>query len=208
MKSELLKLGLNAQKAFKDSIDEKTKNKVLIEFSHLLKKNISKILIENKKDISKAVKKGLRENIIKRLELNEDKIKQIISSVNKISKLKDPVNNILSQWKVPNGLKIKRVTIPIGVIGVIYESRPNVTSDISCLCFKSGNSVILKGGTEAYYSNLIVSNLFRQSLNKYKINKNFVQFIKNRNRSVVKFMLSKMKNFIDVIIPRGRKKSC
>ena len=77
MKSELLKLGLNAQKAFKDSIDEKTKNKVLIEFSHLLKKNISKILIENKKDISKAVKKGLRENIIKRLELNEDKIKQI-----------------------------------------------------------------------------------------------------------------------------------
>ncbi len=100
MKSELLKLGLNAQKAFKDSIDEKTKNKVLIEFSHLLKKNISKILIENKKDISKAVKKGLRENIIKRLELNEDKIKQIISSVNKISKLKDPVNNILSQWKV------------------------------------------------------------------------------------------------------------
>ena len=205
MKSELLKLGLNAQKAFKDSIDEKTKNKVLIEFSHLLKKNISKILIENKKDISKAVKKGLKENIIKRLELNEDKIKQIISSVNKISKLKDPVNNILSQWKVPNGLKIKRVTIPIGVIGVVYESRPNVTSDISCLCFKSGNSVILKGGSEAYYSNLIISNLFRQSLNKYKINKNFVQFIKNRNRSVVKFMLSKMKNFIDVIIPRGGK---
>ena len=88
MKNELLKLGLNAQKAFKDTIDEKIKNKVLIEFSHLLKKNISKILIENKKDISKAVKKGLRENIIKRLELNEYKIKQIISSVNKISKLK------------------------------------------------------------------------------------------------------------------------
>ena len=174
MKSELLKLGLNAQKAFKDSIDEKTKNKVLIEFSHLLKKNISKILIENKKDISKAVKKGLRENIIKRLELSEDKIKQIISSVNKISKLRDPVNNILSQWKVPNGLKIKRVTIPIGVIGVVYESRPNVTSDISCLCFKSGNSVILKGGSEAFYSNLIISNLFRKALIKNKINKNFV----------------------------------
>lgn len=205
MKKEFFKIGLNAQKAFGDTVDEKTKNKVLNEFSYLLKKNISKILIENKKDVSKAVKKGLRENMIKRLELNEVKIKQIISSVKKISKLKDPVNNVLSQWKVPNGLKIKRVTIPIGVIGVIYESRPNVTSDISCLCFKSGNSVILRGGSEAYFSNLIISKLFRQSLNKFKINKNFVQFVKNRNRSVVKFMLSKMKNFIDVIIPRGGK---
>ena len=104
-----------------------------------------------------------------------------------------------------SGLKIKRVTVPIGVIGVIYESRPNVTSDVSCLCFKSGNSVILKGGSEAFYSNLIISNLFRKALIKNKINKNFVQFIKKKDRKVVKFILSKMKNYIDVIIPRGGK---
>ena len=90
-----------------------------------------------------------------------------------------------------SGLKIKRVTVPIGVIGVIYESRPNVTSDVSCLCFKSGNSVILKGGSEAFYSNLIISNLFRKALIKNKINKNFVQFIKKKDRKVVKFIYQK-----------------
>ena len=97
------------------------------------------------------------------------------------------------------------MSIPIGVVGVIYESRPNVTSDISCLCFKSGNSVILKGGSEAYFSNLIISELFRNSLKKYKIDKNYIQFIKMRERKVVRYMLSKMKEFIDVIIPRGGK---
>ena len=111
----------------------------------------------------------------------------------------------MDQWKRPNGLKIKRVTIPIGVIGVIYESRPNVTADVSSLCFKSENCVILRGGSEAYYSNKILANLFRKSLQKNKIDKNFVQFIDKKNRKLVDYMLSKMDKYIDVIIPRGGK---
>ena len=126
-------------------------------------------------------------------------------SIHKIKKLDDPTNKIIEKWKRPNGLVIKQVSTPIGVIGIIYESRPNVTSDISSLCFKSGNVVILRGGSEAINSNLIITNLFRQSLKLNRINENFVQIVKNKNRKSVDYMLSNMQNFIDVIIPRGGK---
>ena len=102
-------------------------------------------------------------------------------------------------------MSISKISIPIGVIGVIYESRPNVTSDVATLCFKSGNSVILKGGSEAFYSNFILSKLFRKSLKKNNINEDFVQFINIRKRQIVDFILTKMSNYIDVIIPRGGK---
>ena len=120
-------------------------------------------------------------------------------------KLKDPTNIVLEKWKRPNGLNISKVSIPIGVIGIIYESRPNVTSDVASLCFKSGNPVILKGGSEAFYSNLILSKLFRKSLKKNKVDENFIQFIDIKKRTVVDFLLTKMSRFIDVIIPRGGK---
>jgi len=111
----------------------------------------------------------------------------------------------LEKIKRPNGLNISKVSIPIGIIGVIYESRPNVTSDVASLCFKSGNAVILKGGKEAFYSNKILSELFRKSLKKNKVDENFVQFIKNKNRKIVDFLLKKMTKYIDIIIPRGGK---
>ena len=203
MKKKLIKIGINAKNASRQLISNKKKNSVLLKFAYLVKKNKNKILISNKKDIFRARKNKIREDMIKRLELNEDKIDAIISSIKQISKLKDPVNNTLVILKRPNGLKIKKVTIPLGVIGVIYESRPNVTADISCLCFKSGNCVILRGGSEAYFSNNIISELFRKALKFYKINENYVQFIKNKNRKIVQIMLSNMKEVIDVIIPRG-----
>ena len=109
-----------------------------------------------------------------------------------IIKIKDPTNVTLEKWKRPNGLSISKITIPIGVIGIIYESRPNVTSDIASLCFKSGNPVILKGGKEAFHSNKILSKLFRNSLKKNKIDENFVQFISSKNRKVVNFLLGKL----------------
>ena len=137
--------------------------------------------------------------------MNEEKISNIVASIQKIIKLKDPTNIILDKWKRPNGLRISKVSIPIGVIGVIYESRPNVTSDVASLCFKSGNAVILKGGSEAFFSNLILSKLFRRSLKKNKVDQNFVQFVDIKKRSVVDFLLTKMNKFIDVIIPRGGK---
>ena len=159
-------IGVKARKASDNKIDTKTKNKVLRDYTSLITKEKKLILKENKKDIGFAKKMRLEENLINRLLINEKKLEDIITSVQKIEKLRDPVDVILDKWKRPNGLKISRVTIPIGVIAVIYESRPNVTSDIASLCFKSGNSVILKGGSEAYYSNRILSNLFRKSLKK------------------------------------------
>ena len=133
------------------------------------------------------------------------KILQIINSIKKIIKIKDPVNQTLEKWKRPNGIKIAKVTTSIGVIAVIYESRPNVTSDVASLCFKSGNPVILKGGSEAYYSNKFFANLFRKALKKNKVNENYVQFIDYKSRKVVDFLLTKMGYYIDVIIPRGGK---
>ena len=205
MKYLLIAIGKNAKKAFSKSISTKKKDKVLKDYQKIILINQSKIIKENKKDLYFATKKKLQSNLIKRLILDKKKVSLIIKSINSIKNLKDPVNNVLEKWRRPNGLKISKVTTPIGVISVIYESRPNVTSDVACLCFKSGNPVILKGGSEAYYSNKILSNLFRKVLKKNKVNINYVQFINNKNRKTVDFILSKMNKYIDVIIPRGGK---
>ena len=198
-------IGRKSKKAFENKVKNKLKNKVLNHYALSIKKNKKSILLQNKKDIDYAKKIGLKDNFISRLELDTKKLGAITRSINSISKLKDPTDRILEQWKRPNGLKIKKVSVPIGVIGVIYESRPNVTSDVSCLCFKSGNSVILKGGSEAYFTNKILSNLFRRSLKFHKIDPNFVQFVDLRSRKIVDHMLSKMTKYIDIIIPRGGK---
>ena len=206
MKKELINIGKKSQKAFNFQVNSKKKNKVLKDYYNLIKKNKKLIITQNKKDVYDAKKKGLKKNLIDRLILNEKKILDIIKSIKLIIKLKDPTNIILEKWKRPNGLNISKVSIPIGIIGVIYESMPNVTSDIASLCFKSGNAVILKGGKEAFNSNKILSKLFRTALKKNRIDENFVQFINTKNRNVVDFLLTKMFKYIDVIIPRGGKK--
>ena len=205
MSKFLENIGINAKIAFQKKISNKSKNKVLKDYIKLITDNKKKILSANRKDINIGKSKKLKENLINRLALNNKKIESIIKSIKIISSFKDPVDAEINKWNRPNGLKIKKVTIPIGIIGVIYESRPNVTSDVSTLCFKSGNCVILRGGSEAYFSNKILANLFRKALQKNKINKNFVQFIENKNRNLVDYMLSKMSKYIDVIIPRGGK---
>jgi len=198
-------IGQNARKACLDKINSKTKNKILKRYAVLLDIEKESIIKANQKDIEFALKKGLKSNLIERLAIDEKKLTSIKNSIDKIANLKDPVNNILEKWRRPNGLTISRVTIPIGVIGVIYESRPNVTSDVASLCFKSGNAVILKGGSEALNTNKILAKLFRKSLKENKVDENFIQFIDSKDRKMVDFMLSKMKSYIDVIIPRGGK---
>ena len=205
MNNYLKSVGKKASKAFNNKINNKLKNKVLNKFSQLLKKNKKKIINQNKKDINFAIKRGLKKNLINRLKINGNKLEEIVKSVRKIAKLKDPTDITLDKWNRPNGLLIKKVTIPIGVIAVIYESRPNVTSDVSSLCFKSGNCVILRGGSEAYFSNKFIAELFRKALSNCEVDKNYVQFIKSRNRKLVDLILSKMENYIDVVIPRGGK---
>ena len=204
--SKIMKLiGIKSRKASERKVDINTKNKVLNFYAKLLDKEKKLILRENLKDVKFAQNKGIKENLISRLEINEIKLKNISDSINKISKLKDPVNVTLKKWSRPNGLNIKRVTIPIGVIGVIFESRPNVTSDVAGLCFKSGNAVILKGGSEAINTNRILAKLFRLALKKNNVDENYIQFVDSKNRKMVDIMLSKMKKYIDVIIPRGGK---
>ena len=198
-------LGQNAKKAALKKISTKVKNKILNRYVFLLDKKRNSIIKANAKDIKFALKKGLKNNLIDRLTVNYKKIDNIRNSINKIIKLKDPIDNTLEKWSRPNGLKIKRISTPIGVIGVIYESRPNVTSDVASLCFKSGNAVILKGGSEATNTNKILAKLFRKALKANNVNENFIQFIDSKNRKMVDYMLSKMKGYIDVIIPRGGK---
>ena len=205
MQKLLIDIGKKSKKAINKRLSTKKKDEVLKDYRLLILKNKKLIINENKKDIKNAYKKGIKNNLIQRLILNDKKIIAITNSIKKIISLRDPTNVILEKWKRPNGLVISKVSIPIGVIGVIYESRPNVTADVASLCFKSGNAVILKGGSEAYYSNLILTKFFRKSLKKNNVDENFVQFLKLKKRSVVDFLLQKMSKFIDVIIPRGGK---
>ena len=204
MINEYLKnIGLKSKVAAKNlaKVDIKKRNKILETYNKELFKNKNKIIKENIKDV-KACK---REGLIDRLILNEKRIENIRSSINQIIKFKDPIGRIIEKWKRPNKLTIKKITVPIGVIGVIYESRPNVTCDVSSLCLKSGNVAILRGGSESFYSNKILANLFRNSLSKNSVDKNCVQFIEKKNRKIVDYLLSKMSDHIDVIVPRGGK---
>ena len=198
-------IGQNARKAILNKIDTQTKNKILKRYALLLDKEKNSIISANQKDIKFAKKKGLKNNLIDRLTIDHKKLVSIKKSIEKIVKIKDPVDYILEKWRRPNGLTISRVSVPIGVLGIIYESRPNVTSDVASLCFKSGNAVILKGGSEAINTNKILANLFRKSLKENKVDQNFIQFINSKDRKIVDYMLSKMKDYIDVIIPRGGK---
>ena len=196
-------IGLNAKKAFEElkNINHKKIKLVLNNYNSSILRNKNKIIKENLKDV-KNVK---RKHLIDRLILNDKRIEGIRESINEIAKFKNPVGRILEKWERPNKLKIKKISTPIGVIGVIYESRPNVTADVAALCLKSGNCSILRGGSEAFNSNKLLANLFRDSLNKNRINKNCVQFIERKERKIVDSLLSKMSSYIDVIVPRGGK---
>ncbi len=200
---KLKQIGLNAKKAFSGlkNLESKKINKVLLKYNQLLSKNKKQILQENLKDI-RATK---RKHFIDRLTLDERRLEGIRHSINEIVKFKNPLNKVLEDWKRPSGLRIRKVTTPIGIIGIIYESRPNVTADVSALSLKSGNCAILRGGSEAFNSNKILANLFRESLSKNKIDKNCVQFIEDKNRDIVNYLLSSMSAYIDVIVPRGGK---
>ena len=199
----LEKIGKNARKAY-ESLQEVKHKKIKIVLD-----NYNKSLFENKKRIikenQKDVKNVKRKHLVDRLILNEKRIEGIRHSINEIAKFKNPVGRILESWKRPNQLKIKKVSTPIGVIGVIYESRPNVTADVAALSLKSGNCSILRGGSEAFNSNKLLANLFREVLQKNNINKNCIQFIDKKDRKIVDNLLSKMSKYIDVIVPRGGK---
>ena len=178
------------------------KNTALIHIADKLIASTEILLAANQKDIEKAKENGIHDGMIDRLSLSPDRIKAMAVGLKQIADLPDYVGDVTEEFSHVNGMKIKKVRVPLGVIGIIFESRPNVTADAFGLCFKSGNSVILKGGKEAIHSNIAITNVIREGLKEQNMNEDAVILIENTEREVTaKFM--KLKEYVDVLIPRG-----
>ena len=206
IKKILKKIGKNSiisQKEIASAAHEK-RNAVLKLSSEIISKNTNKIIEANKEDLLLANKAGLKESYIDRLLLDSKRISAISESLISISTLPDPLSGKITKWERPNGLIISKQPTPLGVLGIIYESRPNVTVDAGALCIKSGNSVILRCGSDSYNSCYILSELIRDALQQCNLSKDIIQLIPSKDRDAVDYML-KMSNVIDVIIPRGGK---
>ena len=206
IKKILKKIGKNSiisQKEIASAAHEK-RNAVLKLSSEIISKNTKKIIEANKEDLLLANKAGLKESYIDRLLLDSKRISIIAESLISISTLPDPLSGKITKWERPNGLIISKQPTPLGVLGIIYESRPNVTVDAAALCIKSGNSVILRCGSDSYNSCYILSELIRDALQQCNLSKDIIQLIPSKDREAVDYML-KMSNVIDVIIPRGGK---
>lgn len=178
------------------------KNKILAAFAKALRSNTEKIIKENTKDIKAGEKKKLSKAMLDRLLLNEKRIEEMAGGLEEVINLPDPVGIVVKEYQRPNGLTVKRVRIPLGVIGVIYESRPNVTVDAAGLCFKSGNAVVLRGGSEAIYSNKILGQILQAVLKTHKIPIEAITVIPSTDRGLLTKLL-KLSQYIDVLIPRG-----
>ena len=204
-KSEILKIGKNAKEASRvvSLLDPKLKNEILKAASENLQHNYSIIIDENRKDVEEN-KDKLTSATLDRLVLDEKRIKSMCEGLEDISRLDDPIGKILDKWDRPNGLKIEKVSIPLGVIGVIYESRPNVSADAAGLTLKSGNTLILRGGSESFNSSSKIVSLINQTYRDFNLPIGTLQYIPTTDRSAVGYMLN-MDDFIDVIIPRGGK---
>ena len=181
------------------------KRKVLKEMADAIENNKDKLIEENKKDLEYAKNANLNSALIDRLLLNEKRIKGMADALRDIASLKDPVGKVIEGWTLDNGLRIEKVKIPIGVVGIIYESRPNVTSDAAGLCFMSGNACILKGGKEAMHSNIAIINILQDVLEKNNLPKEAVSLIPDYSRSGVEWLI-KQDKYVDLIIPRGGEK--
>jgi glutamate-5-semialdehyde dehydrogenase len=178
------------------------KNKALCNMADQLEKNCTEILQANKKDVEAARAKGVKEALIDRLVLDKSRVESMANNLRGLTKLSDPVNEIVKTWTRPNGLIIGQLRVPLGVIGIIYESRPDVTSEASGLCVKSGNAIILRGGSDAINSNLAIGNALRAALEETGLNKDIIQVVPVTERSYAE-QLMKMREYIDVLIPRG-----
>ncbi len=185
-----------------NQLTAQTKNDALNMIADDLINNMSLLLAANQKDLDKGLKEGMHPGLLDRLRLTEERIIGIAKGLKQIINLPDPVGNLLEEHTIENGLTIKKVSVPLGVIGIIYESRPNVTADAFGLCFKAGNAVILKGGSDAIFSNIAITNSIRSSLKKCGIVEDAVQLIEDTDRAVTA-KLMQCKEYIDVLIPRG-----
>lgn len=190
--------------AFMSQVDSEQKNKALNAIANMLEKNSNRIIKANAIDLEQGRNNGLSEGLLDRLMLNEERIKAMADGVRQVAGLADPCGKILSEYKKDNGLLIKKITVPIGVIGIIFEARPNVTVDAAALCLKSGNSVILRGGKEAINSNTALSEIMRSALDEVGFVKDAIQFVTDTTRQSSADMMH-MNEYLDCLIPRGGK---
>lgn len=178
------------------------KNEALRVVAEFLVKHADKIIKANDIDMENAVNNGVKQAMQDRLKLTEDRIKAMAEGVNQVADLDDPIGEVLEEFERPNGLKLTKVRVPIGVIGIIFESRPNVTADAFSLCFKSGNAVILRGGSDAINSNKAIVSVIREALKSVNVNEECVTLIENTDRALVNEFM-KLNKYVDLLIPRG-----
>ncbi len=183
-------------------LSTETKDKALCRMANALEANSSQILLANEVDIKAAKAKGMKNALLERLALDEHKIRTMAKCLREVSGLPDPVGEIIKTWTRPNGLVIGQLRVPLGVVGIIYESRPDVTSDASGICLKSGNAVILRGGSEAINSNIAIGEILRNSLTGTGVPEDAIQVVGSTKRSVAEELM-KMRQYVDVLIPRG-----
>lgn len=200
----LTNLGGQAQaaKTFLQRLDTSQKNQALARAAGALIKESERILCANEKDYARAKENGMAEGLLDRLKLTDKRIEAMAEGLKQIAGLADPTGEVMEAFDRPNGLHIEKVRVPMGVIGIIYEARPNVTADAFGLCFKTGNAVILKGGRDAFYSNQAITNVIREALAAEGIDENAVLLIENNDRDVTRAFM-KLKEYVDVLIPRG-----
>lgn len=202
--SELYNKGKNAKriKSQIQKLSTNEKNGVLLRVAENLIKNTNYILKSNSIDIHEARRQGLKDSLLDRLLLTEDRILSMSTGLKNIASLNDPIGEVLYMKQMPNGLRVGKKRVPIGVIGIIYESRPNVTIDAFGLCFKSGNAVILRGGKEAINSNIALMNIVQNSLEEMNLPKEIAQIVEDTSRESANELM-KMNEFLDLLIPRG-----
>lgn len=207
LEKELILMGKNARKASQilTLANSDLKNSALEAMAVDIEENKENILEANIKDVEKAKANNISKSFLDRLILNDERIKSISDGLREIIKIEDPIGQTMSKWDRPNGLNIERVRTPLGVIGVIYESRPNVTADAGALCLKAGNAVILRGGSESYYSSNAIYNSLKNGLIKAGLPEHSIQIIPTTDRSAVGYLLSGLNDSIDVVVPRGGK---
>ncbi|MFH0759407.1 MAG: glutamate-5-semialdehyde dehydrogenase [Bacteroidota bacterium] len=201
---ELIEIGKKARKAAGQLavLNTDKKNQVLSLVAGLLDQNTDKILDANARDLKMGAELGLKGSIMERLTLSGEKIEGIAGGLREIVKLDDPIGEIEEMKKRPNGLLIGKKRVPLGVVGVIYESRPNVTADVAGLCLKTGNVCVLRGGKEAFQSNNIIVKIFQEALEKCGLDPNMVQLVQNTSRESAVAMM-KLNDYLDILIPRG-----
>ncbi|RED45844.1 glutamate-5-semialdehyde dehydrogenase [Aestuariispira insulae] len=201
---QIREMGKRAKAAYQDLGQAETaaKNKALLTAAARLRDGRDVIKAANEKDMAFGRDKGLSEAMLDRLLLDDARIDAMAAGLEAIAELKDPIGDVMAEWERPNGLKIARVRVPLGVIGIIYESRPNVTADAGALCLKSGNAAILRGGSESIHSSGAIVDCLRAGLKEAGINEDAIQMIPTRDRAAVGALLS-LSNYVDVVVPRG-----